>query len=103
MLIITTNEIPGKTYEVLGMVKGSVVQTKHLGRDIAAGFKTLMGGEIRGYTEMLIEARNIATERMVNDASRLGADAIIGARYESAAIMQNASEVLAYGTAVKLK
>ena len=103
MLIVTANEIPGKTYEVLGLVKGSVVQSKHLGRDIAAGFKTIIGGEISGYTEMLAEARQIATERMIYEARSFRADAIIAARYESSSIMQNAAEVLAYGTAVKFR
>ena len=101
MLIATVNEIQGKTYEVLGLAKGSVVQSKHLGRDIAAGLKTLIGGEIAGYTEMLAEARQIATDRMINEAKRLRADAIIAVRYESSSIMQNAAEVLAYGTAVR--
>ena len=101
MIIASVNEISGKTHEVLGMVKGSVVQSKHLGRDIMAGFKTIVGGEIYGYTEMLSEARQIATDRMIDEARRLGADAVVGVRYESASIMQNAAEVLAYGTAIK--
>jgi len=101
MLIATVNEIPGKTYNVLGMVKGSMVKSKHMGRDIAASFKALVGGEIRAYTELLTEARQIATDRMIAEARRLGADAIVGVRYASSEIMQNAAEVLAYGTAVK--
>jgi len=101
MLIVTVTEIPGKSHEVLGLVKGSVVQSKHLGRDIAAGFKTIVGGEIRGYTEMLVEARQVATDRMIEEAKNLGANGIICVRYESSSIMQNAAEVLAYGTAVR--
>ena len=103
MIIATVNEIPERTHEVLGMVKGSVVQSKHIGRDFAASIKTIFGGEIKGYTEMLIEAREIATERMINEARKLRADAILAVRYESASIMQNSAEVLAYGTAVKFK
>ena len=101
MILVNIGEIPGKKIEVLGLVKGSVVQSKHVGRDLMAGLKTLVGGEIAGYTEMLIEARQVATKRMVDDAEKLGADAILRVTYESAAIMQNAAEVMAYGTAVK--
>ena len=88
--------------EVLGLVKGTIVQTKNLGRDFMAGMKTLVGGEIVGYTEMLNEARQIATKRMVDEAEALGADAIVGVRYGSSQVMQGAAEVVAYGTAVKL-
>jgi len=102
MLTITTENIPGKSFEVLGMVKGCTVHSKHLGKDIGASFKTLVGGEIKGYTEMLEEARKIAEERMTAEAEALGADAIIGVRYSSSSVMQAASEVLVYGTAVKL-
>ena len=84
------------------MVKGTVVQSKNIGRDFMAGMKTLVGGEIVGYTEMLIEARQIATKRMVDEAEALGADAVVNVRYGSAAVMQGAAEVIAYGTAVKL-
>jgi uncharacterized protein YbjQ (UPF0145 family) len=83
------------------LVKGTVVQTKNVGKDFMAGMKTLVGGEITGYTEMLIEARQIATKRMVDEAEALGADAIIGVRFGSAQVMQGAAEVVAYGTAVK--
>ena len=103
MLIITTNKIPGKEYDVIGMVKGSVVQSKHVGRDFMAGLKQIIGGEIKGYTEMLTEAREIATSRMIEEAKKLGADAIVCTRYSTSNIMQNAAEVLAYGTAVKIK
>ena len=103
MLLLNIDYIPGKEIEALGMVKGTVVQSKHFGKDFMAGMKTLVGGEIVGYTEMLIEARQIATKRMVEDAQRLGADAIIGIHFASSTVMQGAAEVLAYGTAVKIK
>ncbi len=101
MLLASIETIPGKNIEVLGIVKGTVVQSKHIGRDILAGLKTIVGGEIQGYTDMLIEARNIATERMTREAENLGADAIIGMRYCTSAVMEGAAEIVAYGTAVK--
>lgn len=101
MLLVNIDYIPGKELEVLGMVKGTVVQTKHFGKDFMAGMKTLVGGEIVGYTEMLTEARQIATKRMVDEAEALGADAVINVRYGSSSLMQSAAEVIAYGTAVK--
>ena len=100
---LATIENIGREYEVLGMVKGTVVYSKNFGRDFMAAMKTLVGGELVGYTEMLNEARQIATKRMVDDAETLGADAIVGIRYGSSALMQGAAEVVAYGTAVKLK
>ena len=103
MKLITLEHIPGQEFDVLGMVKGNVVQSKNLGKDIGASFKTLVGGELSGYTEMLQEARQIATKRMVDDAEKLGADAVIGVRFASSAIMQGAAEVIAYGTAVQFK
>ncbi len=104
MLLVTTDEIAGKTIkENLGIVKGEIVQSKNFGRDFMAGMKTLVGGEIKGYTEMLREARQIATKRMVDEAESLGADAIVDVRYGSSAVMQGAAEIIAYGTAVKLK
>ena len=103
MLLLNIDHIPGKEIEALGMAKGTVVQSKHFGKDFMAGMKTLVGGEIVGYTEMLIEARQIATKRMVDDAERMGADAVIGIHYTSSTVMQGAAEVLAYGTAVKIK
>ena len=102
MLLLNIDYVPGKEIEALGMVKGTVVQSKNIGRDFMAGMKTLVGGEIVGYTEMLIEARQIATKRMVDEAEALGADAVVNVRYGSAAGMQGAAEVIAYGTAVKL-
>lgn len=101
MKLVSIERIPGVEFEALGMVKGTVVQTKNIGRDFMAGMKTLVGGEIVGYTEMLNEARQIATKRMVDEAERLGADAVVGVRYGSSQIMQSAAEVIAYGTAVK--
>ncbi len=101
MKLLSIDHIPGQEYEALGMVKGSVVQTKHFGKDFMAGMKTLVGGEIVAYTEMLNEARQIAVKRMVDEAMELGADAVIGVRYSSAQLMQGAAEVVAYGTAVK--
>jgi uncharacterized protein YbjQ (UPF0145 family) len=103
MKLFTIDTVPGAEVEALGLVRGTVVQSKHIGRDLMAGLKTIVGGEIVGYTEMLSEARSIATERMVADAEALGADAIIGIRYGSSAIMDGTAEVLAYGTAVRIK
>ena len=101
MLLLNIEYIPGKKIEALGIVKGSVVQCKHFGKDFMAGMKTLVGGEIESYTQMLIEARQLATKRMVDEAQALGADAVINIRYASAAVMQGAAEVIAYGTAVR--
>ena len=103
MQLVSIDIIPGKEFDILGIVQGTVVQSKNIGRDFMAGMKTIVGGEIVGYTEMLNEARQIATKRMVDKAEELGADAIIGVRYGSSAIMQSAAEILAYGTAVKFK
>ena len=103
MILLTIEYVPGREIEALGLVKGTVVQSKHFGKDFMAGMKTIVGGEIKGYTEMLIEARQIATKRMVDEAEALGADAVVGLRYGSASVMQGAAEVIAYGTAVKFK
>lgn len=103
MLLLNIDYVPGKEVEPLGLVKGTVVQSKNVGKDFMAGMKTLVGGEITGYTEMLVEARQIATKRMVDEATAMGADAIINVRFGSSAVMQGAAEVIAYGTAVKLK
>ena len=102
-MLISTVENIGREYTVLGIVRGTTVNSKNIGRDIGASFKTLVGGEIKGYTEMIDEAVDVATNRMVNAAERLGADAIIGMRYTTSSVMQAASEVTAYGTAVKFK
>ncbi|HIU26275.1 MAG TPA: YbjQ family protein [Candidatus Copromorpha excrementigallinarum] len=103
MQVVTINYIPGKEIEALGLVKGNVVQSKNIGKDIMAGFKTIAGGEIKSYTEMLAEARQIATSRMVKEAEAMGADAVISARFASSSIMDGTAEIIAYGTAVKLK
>ena len=103
MLLLTIDYVPGKELEALGIVKGTVVQSKNFGKDFMAGMKTLVGGEIAGYTEMLNEARQIATKRMVDEAQALGADAVVNVRYGSSSVMQGAAEVMAYGTAVKFK
>lgn len=101
MILATINQIPGKEYEILGIVQGSTVQSKNIGRDIGASFKTFVGGEIKGYSAMLDEARDIAKKRMLDQAVALGADAIIGVQFASSAVMAGAAEMLAYGTAVK--
>lgn len=102
MKLLSINYIPGAEIEALGMVKGTIVQTKNVGRDFMAGMKTLVGGEIVGYTEMLNEARQIAVKRMVDEAKELGADAVIDVKYGSSQVMAGAAEVIAYGTAVKI-
>ena len=101
MILVNTDYISGKELEMLGIVKGSTIHSKHLGKDITQAFKTLVGGELKAYNEMMNEARAIATKRMVAEAEELGADAIVNIRYASAAVMQGAAEVIAYGTAVK--
>jgi len=103
MLLVNIDYIPGKEFEVLGMAKGTVVQSKNFGKDFMAGMKTLVGGEIVSYTEMLNEARQIAVKRMVDEAEAMGADAVVNIRYGSSAVMQGAAEVIAYGTAVRFK
>lgn len=101
MKLASIDTIPGKNFEVLGLVKGAVVQSKNIGKDFMAGMKTLVGGEIVGYTEMLNEARAIAVKRMVDEAEGMGADAVIGMRFGSSSMMQGAAEIIAYGTAVR--
>ncbi|MBR4234678.1 MAG: YbjQ family protein [Clostridia bacterium] len=103
MLIVTTDTLPGKNTEPLGLVKGSTVQTVNVFRDFGAGLKNLVGGELKKYNEMMDNARRIATERMTAEAEALGADAIVAMRYSTSAIMQSAAEVMAYGTAVKIR
>lgn len=103
MIYTTTDTIPGKEIaEVRGVVTGNVVQSKHIGRDLMAGLKSIVGGEIRGYTEMMTEARDIAIQRMVEQANQKGADAIVGIRFTTCSIVDGSSEILAFGTAVKL-
>ncbi len=101
MILATTDSVNGKKMEVLGLVKGSTIQTVNAVRDIGAGLKTLVGGELTKYNEMMNNARALATRRMVEEAEALGADAVVGMRYTSASVMQSAAEVMAYGTAVR--
>ena len=102
MMVATTDTLPGREVkEVLGVVFGSCVQTKHIGKDLRAAGRTLIGGEARGYTELMEESRRTAMQRMVEDAKKLGADAVIGMRYATAQTMAGAAELIAFGTAVK--
>lgn len=101
MVLVNTDYITGKNFEMLGLVKGSTIQSKNIGKDITQSFKTLVGGELKAYTQMMDEARALATRRMEEEAEALGADAVINIRYASAAVMQGATEIVAYGTAVK--
>ncbi len=101
MLVVTTETITGKNLEMLGLVKGSTIQTVNAIKDIGAGLKTLVGGELGNYNEMMTKARGLATDRMVKEAEGLGADAIVCVRYSSSSVMQSAAEIMAYGTAVK--
>ena len=101
MILVNTDYITGKELEMLGLVRGSTIQTKHLGSDISQSFKTLVGGELKSYNDMINQARALATKRMVDEAEAMGADAVVNIRYASAAVMQGAAEVIAYGTAVK--
>ena len=103
MILVNTDYITGKELEMLGLVKGSTIQSKNLGRDITQGFKPLVGGELKAYTEMMNDARALATKRMVEEAEAMGADAVVNIRYSSAAVMQGAAEVMAYGTAVRFR
>ena len=103
MILVTSDYIGGKDLEMLGLVRGSTIQTKHLGKDIGQGLKHLIGGELKTYTQMMDDARDLATARMVKEAEEMGADAIVGIRYSSAAIMGGAAEVMVYGTGVKFK
>ena len=101
MILVNTDYISGKELEMLGIVKGSTIHSKQIGKDISQAFKTLVGGELKAYNEMMNEARAIATKRKVAEAEAMEADAIVNIRYASAAVMQGAAEVIAYGTAVK--
>ncbi len=103
MILVNTDYISGKELETLGLVQGSTIQSKNIGHDISQGFKTLVGGELKSYTDMMNEARALATKRMVGEAEALGADGVVNIRYASSTVMQGAAEVIAYGTAVKFK
>jgi uncharacterized protein YbjQ (UPF0145 family) len=102
MILVNTDFITDKKITTLGLVKGSTIRAKHLGKDILAGLKTIVGGELTGYCEMIDEARAIATKRMVDEAEKLGAEAVINIRYATSNVAQGAAEILVYGTAVKL-
>ena len=101
MILVNTDYISGKELETLGLVKGSTIQSKHIGNDITQSFKTLVGGELKAYNDMMNDARALATKRMVEEAEALGADGVVNIRYASSAVMQGAAEVIVYGTAVK--
>ena len=103
MILTTTETISGRELETLGLVRGSTIQSKNIGKDITQSFETLVGGELKAYTEMMNEARALATKRMVEDAEQIGADAVVRRRYAAAAVIQCAAEVIAYGTAVKFQ
>lgn len=103
MIILTIDSIPGKEIEALGLVKGSTVQSKNMFKDMGQGFKSMVGGELKSYTKMMNESREIATNRMIEEAQGMGADAIIGVRFATSSVLQGASEIMAFGTAVKIK
>jgi len=102
MILVNTDYISGKEFEMLGLVKGSTIQSKNIGKDITQSLKTIIGGELTAYNEMMNDARALATKRMVEEAEQLGADAVVNIRYASSSVMQGAAEVIAYGTAVRI-
>jgi len=102
MIITTTETVPGKQItEVIGVARGSTIRARNVGRDFMAGLKNIVGGEVKEYTKLLAEAREQAMQRMIEDAQKLGADAVVNVRFTTSAVMQGAAEILAYGTAVK--
>ena len=101
MIVTTADIVPGQKVQILGLVRGNIVTSKHIGRDIMAGFKNIAGGEIRSYTDMMNEGRGIAEQRMIAEAQAMGADAIVNMRFDSSSVMEGAIDFLAYGTAVK--
>lgn len=103
MIIVNTDYISGKELETLGLVKGATIQAKNIGRDIMQGLRNIVGGELKAYTDLMNQSREMAIQRLIEDAEKLGADAIVNVRFSTSSIMQGASEVLAYGTAVKFK
>ena len=103
MTLATTETLGWKDFEVIGIVKGTTIQSVHIGKDIGSAFKTLVGGELQSYNEMLNKARALATERMVHEAEAVGADAVVAVRYSSSSVMQGAAEVMVYGTAVRYR
>ncbi|MBO5487543.1 MAG: YbjQ family protein [Eubacterium sp.] len=102
MIIVNTNKVEGYEMQTLGLVQGSTIQSKNMFKDMGAGFKSMVGGELTSYTKMMEEAREVAIKRMIDKATSLGADAIVNVRFNSASVMQGAAEIMAYGTAVKL-
>ena len=103
MTLVTTETLGGRDYDVIGIVKGTTIQSVHIGKDIGSAFKTIVGGELQSYNEMLNKARALASERMVREAEALGADAVVAVRYASSSVMQGAAEVMVYGTAVRYR
>ena len=101
MLLTTTENIPGKQYEIIGLVKGNMIQTKNIGRDLTQGLKSIVGGELKNYVQMMNESRAIATKRMVEEAEAVQADAVVAVRYVTSMITAGAAEITVYGTAVK--
>ena len=101
MILVNTDYITGKNLGMLGLVKGSMIQCKHIGKDIGSSLKNLVGGEMKAYTEMMDESREVAIRRMIAEAENMGADAIVNVRFATSAIIQGAAEVIAYGTAVR--
>ena len=102
MIITTTEQVPGQEYEIVGVVSGNTVRAKHLGKDIMSGLKSVVGGELQEYTDMLSDARKESINRMINDAKQMGADAVVNVRFTTSQTTSGAAELLAYGTAVKL-
>ncbi|WAI00527.1 heavy metal-binding domain-containing protein [Methanogenium organophilum] len=102
MIITTTEQIPGQEYEIIGVVSGNTVRAKHLGKDIMSGLKSVVGGELQEYTDMLSDARRESINRMINDANQMEADAVVNVRFTTSQTTAGAAELLAYGTAVKL-
>jgi uncharacterized protein YbjQ (UPF0145 family) len=102
MILVNTDYITGKTLETITLVKGSTIQSRHIGHDITQSIKSLVGGELKAYTEMMNKARTMATKRMSEEAEALGADGVVNIRYASSSVMQNAAEIIAYGTAVRV-
>ena len=103
VVLVNTDYIPGREFELLGLVKGNTIQSKNIGRDFTQGLRQIVGGELKAYTDMMSKARDEALERMVQEAETLGADAVVNVRFPSAAVMAGAAEILAYGTAVRFK
>lgn len=103
VILVNTDYIPGREFEILGLVKGNTIQSKNIGRDFTQGLRQIVGGELKAYTDMMSKARDEAVERMVQEAEALGADAVVNVRFASSAVMAGAAEILAYGTAVRFK